>query len=112
LGAGRVIRSTSSPGKAARLVSDLGHDAAVFREPRSIADQLAEAAPEGLDFFLACVGGEQLKAGIATANEGARVVIVGSLSGQLASHGSGRTAPLALEQVTRGDYLGTAIVKL
>jgi NADPH-dependent curcumin reductase CurA len=169
LGAGRVIGSTSSQEKAARLVSDLGYDAAVFRGPRSIADQLAEAAPEGLDFFLDCVGGEQLQAGIATANEGARVVIVGSLSGQLASRGSGRTAPveldsvqllikritirgysadddidvrvewtqrfaawlksgaiyfphetifgldrapLALQQVTRGDYFGTVIVKL
>jgi 2-alkenal reductase len=99
LGAGRVIGSTSSQEKAARLVSDLGYAAAVFRGPRSIADQLMEAAPEGLDVFLDCVGGEQLQAGIATANEGARVVIVGSLSGQLASGGAGRTAPVELDSV-------------
>lgn len=49
LRAGRVIGSTSSQEKAARMVSDLGYDAAVFRGPRSITDQLAEAAPEGLD---------------------------------------------------------------
>ncbi len=99
LGAGRVIGSTSSLGKAARLVSELGYDAAVFRGPRSIADQLAAAAPEGLDVFLDNVGGDQLQAGIANAREGARVVIVGSLSGQLASHGAGRTAPVELDSV-------------
>jgi AcrR family transcriptional regulator len=49
LRAGRVIGSTSSQEKAARMVSDLGYDAAVFCGPRSITDQLAEAAPEGQD---------------------------------------------------------------
>lgn len=99
LGAGRVIGSTSSSAKAARLVSELGYDAAVYRGSTPIAEQLAVAAPEGIDVFLDNVGGEQLQAAIATAREGARVVIVGTLSGQLASHGAGRTAPVELDSV-------------
>ena len=99
LGAGRVIGSTSSREKAARLVSELGYDAAVFRGDSSIADQLAQAAPAGLDVFVDSVGGEQLQAAIATAREGARVLIVGALSGQLASRGAGRSAPVELDSV-------------
>ena len=99
LGAGRVIGSTSSNEKAARLVSELGYDAAVCRGGTPIVEQLAAAAPEGIDVFLDNVGGEQLQAAIAAAREGARVVIVGTLSGQLASHGAGRTAPVELDSV-------------
>jgi len=99
LGAGRVIGSTSSRAKAARLVSELGYDAAVFRGARPIVEQLAQAAPEGLDVVLDCVGGEQLQAAVAVAREGARVLIVGTLSGQLASRGTGRTAPVELDSV-------------
>jgi len=99
LGAGRVIGSISSREKAVRLVSELGYDAAVFRGTRSIAEQLVEAAPEGLDVFLDNVGGEQLQAGIANAREGARVVIVGCLSGQLANQGAGRNSPVELDSM-------------
>jgi NADPH-dependent curcumin reductase CurA len=97
LGAARVIGSTSSAAKAARLVSELGYDAAIFRGGGPIADQLAEVAPDGLDVFLDSVGGEQLSAGIAAAREGARIVIVGALAGQLAARGAGRTAPFELD---------------
>jgi len=43
------------------------------------------------------VGGEQLQAAIGVAREGARIVIMGALSGQLAREGSGRTAPVQLD---------------
>jgi NADPH-dependent curcumin reductase CurA len=99
LGAGRVIGSTSSAEKAARLVSELGYDAAVWRGSTSIADQLAEAAPRGLDVFVDNVGGEQLQAAIAVAREHARIVILDTLAGQLAAQGPGRMAPFELDSL-------------
>ena len=43
------------------------------------------------------MGGEQLQAAAASAREGARFVIVGTLSGQLAETGTGRIAPVELD---------------
>ena len=43
------------------------------------------------------VGGEQLQAAVGIARKGARFVIVGALSGQLASKGTGRSAPVELD---------------
>ena len=97
LGAGRVIGSTGSREKAARLVGELGYEAAVRRGAAPMATQLAEVAPEGLDLIIDNVGGEQLQAAIGAAREGARIVILGALSGQLAPQGPGRTAPVMLD---------------
>lgn len=98
LGAGRVIGSTSSRKKADQLIADWGYDAAVIRGGvHPFAEQLLEAAPDGLDVVIDNVGGEQLQAAIAAAREHARVVIVGTLSGQLAATGTGRTAPVELD---------------
>ena len=98
LGAGRVIGSTGSVGKAERLVHELGYDAAVVRGTAvPLAEQLAAAAPEGIDVFLDSVGGEQLQAAQTAAREGARFLLTGALSGQLAATGTGRTAPVELD---------------
>jgi NADPH-dependent curcumin reductase CurA len=98
LGAGRVVGSTSSRQKADRLVSELRYDAAVIRDgEKPFLEQLLEAAPDGVDVFLDNVGGEQLRAAVAAAREGARFVVVGTLSGQLAATGTGRTAPVELD---------------
>ncbi|CAB3659928.1 Putative NADP-dependent oxidoreductase YfmJ [Paraburkholderia sediminicola] len=99
LGAKRVIGSTSSKEKAARLVSELGYDAAVFRGAAPIVEQLAAAAPQGIDVIIDNVGGEQLQAAIANARVGARVVILGALSGQLVAEGPGRIAPVELDSM-------------
>lgn len=97
LGAGRVIGSTGSKEKASRLERELGYDATVLRAAGPIAAQLKDAAPDGLDLVIDNVGGEQLQAAIGAAREGARIVILGALSGQLAREGSGRTAPVHLD---------------
>jgi NADPH-dependent curcumin reductase CurA len=98
LGAGWIIGSTSSRAKAERLVGELGYDAAVIRgDAEPFAAQLAKAAPQGLDAVLDNVGGEQLQAAVVAANEGARLLLVGSLSGQLAPRGTGRRAPVELD---------------
>lgn len=98
LGAGRVIGSTSSQAKADRLIAELGYDAVVIRDRSDpFIVQLRNAAPDGVDVFLDNVGGEQLQAATAVAREKARFVIMGTLSGQLAAAGTGRTAPVTLD---------------
>jgi NADPH-dependent curcumin reductase CurA len=112
LGAGRVIGSTGSAWKAERMTADLGYDAVVVRGAAPVAGQLAKAAPDGIDVCVDNVGGEDLRAAITAARESARFVLVGALSGQLAQHGSGTTAPaeidtyqLILKQVTMTGYV-------
>lgn len=82
-GAKRVIGSTGSERKARYLVEELGYDAAVVRGTGSIIDQLREAAPGGIDAVFDNVGGEQLSAALAMARRGARVALVGAMSGQV-----------------------------
>jgi 2-alkenal reductase len=97
LGKGRVIGSTSSEEKARRLVSELGYDGAVIRGEKSLAAQVAEVAPDGVDVYLDNVGGPQLQAALKAARTGARFVLVGALSRQLAVQGTGRTAQVELD---------------
>jgi 2-alkenal reductase len=97
LGASQVIGSTGSPGKAARMVSELGYDAAVIRGTAPITEQLAKAAPDGIDVFFDNVGGEDLQAAVTVAKQAARFVLIGALSGQLSPHGTGTTAPVELD---------------
>ena len=97
LGAGRVIGSTSSQEKARRLVRELGYDGAVVRGERPLAVQLAEVMPDGVDVCLDNVGGPQLETAVKAARTGARFVVVGALSGQLAAQGTGRIAPVQLD---------------
>lgn len=111
LGAGRVIGSTGSPDKAERMVAELGYDAVVLRGAEPLADQLATAAPDGIDVLFDTVGGEDLRAAVASARRGARFVLVGALSGQLSPEGPGRTAAveldsfqLVLKQITMRGY--------
>jgi 2-alkenal reductase len=111
LGARRVVGSTGSPWKAEQMMSELGYDAVVVRGAAPAAEQLAEAAPDGIDVFFDNVGGEDLRAAIANANTSARFALVGALSGQLAEHGRGTSAPveidtyqLVLKQITMAGY--------
>jgi NADPH-dependent curcumin reductase CurA len=111
LGAGRVVGSTGSPEKAKRMVAELGYDAALVSGEGPLPEQLAAAAPGGIDVLFDNVGGEDLRAAVAAARRGARFVLVGALSGQLATDGSGTSAPveldvyqLILKQITMRGY--------
>ncbi|MEV4876115.1 MDR family NADP-dependent oxidoreductase [Streptomyces cyaneofuscatus] len=107
LGAGRVIGTTRSPGKAGRLAAELGYDAVLLSGPQAsfaapgpqapFAAQLAEAAPEGIDVLLDTVGGEQLAAAVGAARQGARFALVGALSGQLSARRAGGSAPVEID---------------
>ncbi|MGW1025303.1 MDR family NADP-dependent oxidoreductase [Streptomyces sp. NPDC002577] len=108
LGAGRVVGSTRSPHKAERLRTELGYDAVVVPGPAPFAEQLAAAAPDGIDVLLDQVGGEQLTAAVGAARRGARFVLVGALSGQLSPERDGASAPAEIDTfriVTRGVTL-------
>ena len=97
LGAGCIVGSTGSEEKADRLLRELGYDAVVLRGREPIGPQLAKVAPCGVDVVIDSVGGEQLQAAVLAARHGARIVIMGALSGQLAKAGTGRTAPVELD---------------
>lgn len=108
LGAGRVIGSTRSQDKAERLRAELGYDAVVVPGARSIDEQLASAAPDGIDVLLDTVGGEQLTAAVRAARRGARFALVGALSGQLSPRRDGGSAPAEIDTfrlVTQGVSL-------
>ncbi|MFC4008818.1 MDR family NADP-dependent oxidoreductase [Nonomuraea purpurea] len=93
-GATRVIGSTGSRRKGEYLIKELGYDAVVIRGAGPIEDQLREAAPDGIDAVFDNVGGEQLSAALAVARRGARVALVGTLSGQISG---GFTAPVEID---------------
>jgi NADPH-dependent curcumin reductase CurA len=97
LGAKKVIGSTRSPDKAERLRAELGYDAVVVPGPRPIDEQLAAAAPDGIDVLLDTVGGDQLNAAVRTARRGARFALVGALSGQLSPRRDGGSAPAEID---------------
>ncbi|WP_316525534.1 MDR family NADP-dependent oxidoreductase [Kitasatospora brasiliensis] len=97
LGAARVIGTTRSPAKAKRLTAELGYDAVLVPGERPFAEQLAEAAPDGVDVVLDLVGGEQLTAAVDAARRGARFALVGALAGQLDPERPGGDAPTVID---------------
>ncbi|MFE2497926.1 MDR family NADP-dependent oxidoreductase [Streptomyces scopuliridis] len=104
-GAGRVIGSTSTRRKAAYLMEELGYDAVVLRTEGSIEDRLRAAAPEGLDAVFDNVGGEQLRAAVALARRGARIALVGGLSGQVGGESGALVEMDTFALVSRGITL-------
>lgn len=80
LGAARVIGSAGGPAKTAKLLDDFGFDAALDYKAAPIAEQLAKAAPEGIDIYLDHVGGDHLEAAIDAARPGARFALIGAIS--------------------------------
>jgi NADPH-dependent curcumin reductase CurA len=64
MGAGRVIGSTGSPAKAALLTGEFGYDTALNYRDRPIAEQLRQAAPDGIDVYFDNVGGDHLEAAL------------------------------------------------
>ncbi|ACZ89599.1 NADP-dependent oxidoreductase [Streptosporangium roseum] len=80
LGAAKVIGSAGGPAKAEKLVTGFGFDAAIDYRAGSIAAQLAEAAPEGIDVYLDNVGGDHLEAAIGAIRHAGRIALVGAIS--------------------------------
>ncbi|MEV0317737.1 NADP-dependent oxidoreductase [Streptomyces sp. NPDC050658] len=81
-GASRVVGSAGSDEKVKVLVEEYGFDAAFnYKDPRPVAEQLKEAAPDGIDVYFDNVGGEHLEAAISRMNVHGRATICGMIAG-------------------------------
>ncbi|MEV0258522.1 NADP-dependent oxidoreductase [Streptomyces sp. NPDC050732] len=80
-GASRVIGSAGSDDKVKLLVEEYGFDAAFnYKDDKPVAEQLKDAAPDGIDVYFDNVGGEHLEAAISRLNVHGRVTICGMIS--------------------------------
>ncbi|MEW2403709.1 NADP-dependent oxidoreductase [Streptomyces sp. NPDC046862] len=79
-GASRVIGSAGSDEKVKLLVEEYGFDAAFNYKNGPVAQQLREAAPDGVDVYFDNVGGDHLEAAIGSLNRGGRVAVCGMIS--------------------------------
>ncbi|MCW2993197.1 MAG: NADP-dependent oxidoreductase [Conexibacter sp.] len=75
-----VIGSAGTPEKVAHLVDDLGFDEAFNYKDGPVAEQLAAAAPDGIDVYFDNVGGEHLEAAIHIMNRDGRIAMCGMIS--------------------------------
>ncbi|HJP73924.1 MAG TPA: NADP-dependent oxidoreductase [Pseudonocardiaceae bacterium] len=73
----RVVGITGSTVKNKTLVDDLGFTAAVNRRATSLADQLIEACPEGIDIYFDNAGGPLLETLLPLMNRKGRIVCCG-----------------------------------
>jgi len=85
MGAGRVIGSAGSPKKVAYLRDELGFDAAFDYHDGPVVEQLAAAAPKGIDVVFDNVGGDQLEAAIGAIGVHGRIALCGAISGHNAT---------------------------
>ncbi|MGQ0839325.1 NADP-dependent oxidoreductase [Actinokineospora sp.] len=79
-GAKRVIGSAGSDDKVRYLLDELGFDAAFNYKSAPVAEQLAAAAPEGIDVYFDNVGGDHLEAAISAMNLNGRIAVCGMIS--------------------------------
>jgi len=81
LGASRVVGSAGSPEKVRYATDELGFDAAFDYHAGPVAQQLREAAPDGIDVYFDNVGGDHLEAAIGAMHRHGRAAICGMISG-------------------------------
>ncbi|WP_225849502.1 NADP-dependent oxidoreductase [Streptomyces sp. HPF1205] len=79
-GAARVVGSAGSDEKAALLKDEYGFDAVFNYKDGPVAEQLAKAAPDGIDVYFDNVGGEHLEAAIGALRQGGRVAMCGAIA--------------------------------
>ncbi|WP_030233504.1 NADP-dependent oxidoreductase [Streptomyces sp. NRRL S-350] len=79
-GASLVVGSAGSAEKVAKLVDEYGFDAAFNYKDGSVAEQLAKAAPEGIDLYFDNVGGDHLEAAIGALGVHGRAVLCGAIA--------------------------------
>ncbi|MGH4034413.1 NADP-dependent oxidoreductase [Actinomycetota bacterium Odt1-20B] len=79
LGAGRLVGSAGTAAKAAYLTEHVGYDTVFNYRDAPVAEQLAKAAPDGIDVFVDNVGGDHLGAAIGALREFGRVVRIGTI---------------------------------
>ena len=75
-----TIGSAGSDEKVRFLLDELGLDAAFNYRAGPVADQLREAAPDGIDVYFDNVGGDHLEAALATLRKWGRAALCGAIS--------------------------------
>jgi NADPH-dependent curcumin reductase CurA len=95
----RVIGSAGSDAKVRYLLEDLGLDAAFNHRAGPVADLLRAAAPEGIDVYFDCVGGDHLEAALGALRRWGRVALCGAVS----QYGRPPQGPANLFQATAND---------
>lgn len=80
-GAKRVIGSAGTAQKVAYLTEELGFDAAFNYRDGPVDEQLAAAAPDGIDLYFDNIGGDHLQAAIASMNDYGRITLCGAIAG-------------------------------
>jgi NADPH-dependent curcumin reductase CurA len=96
-----VIGSAGSDDKVAYLHDELGIDAAFNYKAGPVVDLLRTAAPEGIDVYFDCVGGDHLEAALESLRRFGRVALCGAIS-QYERTGPAR-GPSNLFQATAND---------
>ena len=96
----RVIGSAGSDEKVAYLLDELGLDAAFNHRAGPVAELLREAAPEGIDVYFDCVGGDHLEAALGALRRRGRVALCGAVSQY---ERAGRAGRRNLFQATAND---------
>lgn len=77
----RAVGIAGGPAKTEYLISELGFDAAVDHRAPSFTDDLAAAAPDGIDVYFENVGGKVFDAVFPLLNQFGRVPVCGLVSG-------------------------------
>jgi len=85
-GAKRVIGSAGSADKVDLLRSRYGFDDAFNYKDGAVRQQLAAAAPEGIDVYFDNVGGDHLEAALGALNVNGRAALCGAISLYNATH--------------------------
>ncbi|MEZ0074842.1 NADP-dependent oxidoreductase [Planotetraspora sp. GP83] len=79
-GASRVVGSAGSDAKVAYLKDQLGFDEAFNYKNAPVAEQLQQAAPDGIDVYFDNVGADHLEAAIGSLNVFGRVAMCGAIA--------------------------------
>ena len=95
----RVIGSAGSDEKVEYLLDELGLDAAFNHRAGPVAELLRAAAPEGIDVYFDCVGGDHLEAALGALRRRGRVALCGAVS----EYGRRARGPANLFQATAND---------
>jgi NADPH-dependent curcumin reductase CurA len=95
-GASRVIGSAGSAEKVRYLTEEVGFDAAFNYHDGPVAEQLAAAAPDGIDVYFDNVGGEHLEAAIGAMRLHGRIPMCGSIAGYNTPQPGPRNLPLVV----------------
>ena len=95
----RVIGSAGTDEKVAYLLGELGLDAAFNHRAGPVAELLRAAAPDGIDVYFDCVGGDHLEAALGALRRRGRVALCGAVS----QYGRRARGPANLFQATAND---------